>query len=91
MIIIDIDMPTGCSSCPIYDGEYGECQLRTYFPSRFANVHALFDDKPNNCPLRETETKKCPICGSDLHEYCFMCCYEGEKVIKNNDTTPDNR
>lgn len=44
-------MPSGCSSCPIYDGEYGECQLRTCFPSRFANVHALFDDRPNNCPL----------------------------------------
>lgn len=26
------------------------------------------------------ETKKCPICGSDLYEYCFMCCYEGKKV-----------
>lgn len=28
----------------------------------------------------EPETKKCPVCGSDLHEYCFMCCYEGKKV-----------
>lgn len=26
------------------------------------------------------ETKKCPICGSDLYEYCFMCCYEGKKA-----------
>lgn len=25
-------------------------------------------------------TKKCPICGSDLYEHCYMCCYEGEKV-----------
>lgn len=33
----------------------------------------------------KAETKKCPICGSDLYEYCFMCCYEGE-VVKNNDT-----
>ena len=30
-----------------------------------------------------TETKKCPICGNDLYEYCFMCCYEGEKVMEN--------
>lgn len=29
------------------------------------------------------EPKKCPICGHDLYEYCFMCCYEGEKVRKN--------
>ena len=34
--------------------------------------------------IDKTETKKCPICGSDLYEYCFMCCYEGEKV-KSND------
>lgn len=31
----------------------------------------------------KTETKKCPVCGSDLHEYCFMCCYEGKKVKMN--------
>lgn len=24
--------------------------------------------------------KKCPVCGNDLYEYCFSCCYEGEKV-----------
>lgn len=29
------------------------------------------------------ETKKCPVCGNDLYEYCFMCCYEGKKVTKN--------
>jgi len=28
----------------------------------------------------KTETKKCPVCGNDLYEYCFSCCYEGEKV-----------
>ena len=33
----------------------------------------------------KTETKKCPICGSDLYEYCFMCCYEGKKVKRNDD------
>ena len=33
--------------------------------------------------IDKTETKKCPICGSDLYEYCFMCCYEGEKVNRN--------
>lgn len=26
--------------------------------------------------------KKCPKCGSDLYEYCFMCCFEGEEVRK---------
>ena len=31
----------------------------------------------------KTETKKCPICGSDLYEQCGMCCYEGEEVRKN--------
>ena len=35
--------------------------------------------------VKEAEAKKCPNCGSDLYEYCFMCCYEGE-VVKNNDT-----
>lgn len=34
-------------------------------------------------PTIETETKKCPICGSDLYEQCGMCCYEGEKVRKS--------
>ncbi len=58
MIIIYIDMPTRCSSCPIYNGEYGECQLRTCFPSRFADLHALFDDRPSNCPLREGDTNE---------------------------------
>lgn len=30
---------------------------------------------------REKEKpKKCPNCNSDLYEYCFMCCYEGEKL-----------
>lgn len=33
--------------------------------------------------IDKTETKKCPICGSDLYEYCFMCCYEGKKVMKS--------
>ena len=31
----------------------------------------------------ETETKKCPCCGSDLYEYCFGCGYEGKKVDQN--------
>lgn len=47
-----------------------------------------YDD---NFEEEEKEAKKCPKCGSDLYEYCFMCCYEGEKVNKNNDKTPDNR
>jgi hypothetical protein len=34
--------------------------------------------------LEEAEPKKCPICGNDLYEYCFMCCYEGKKVTKND-------
>lgn len=33
----------------------------------------------------EPETKKCPVCGNDLHEYCFMCCYEGKKVESNGE------
>lgn len=31
------------------------------------------------CEAFKTEAKKCPNCGSDLHEYCFMCGYEGEE------------
>lgn len=31
----------------------------------------------------EAKTKKCPICESDLYEHCYMCCYEGEKVRRN--------
>lgn len=52
-----------------------ECGTCVYCdPERFKVV---FEDK------RPHEEKKCPICGSDLYEYCFMCCYEGEKVTKN--------
>lgn len=36
--------------------------------------------------LEEAEPKKCPICGSDLYEYCFMCCYEGEKVKQSENS-----
>lgn len=53
MIKLDIDMPTECRLCPIYNGEFGECQLRQQFPSRFNDVHALFDKRPHNCPLVE--------------------------------------
>lgn len=62
-------------------------------------MYMKLSDKQNPCKFLEenyialdmaiealkAETKKCPICGSDLYEYCFMCCYEGE-VVKNNDT-----
>lgn len=53
MIKLDIEMPEGCRLCPVYDGEFGECQLRQKFPSRFNDVHALFDERPRNCPLVE--------------------------------------
>lgn len=32
----------------------------------------------------DKKTKKCPNCGSDLYEYCFMCCYEGKKVKRSD-------
>lgn len=57
MINLDIDMPTGCRFCPIFNGEFGECQLRQCFPSRFNEVRALFDERPNNCPLVEDVPK----------------------------------
>lgn len=33
----------------------------------------------------KAETKKCPVCGNDLYEYCFSCCYEGKKVKENEE------
>lgn len=33
--------------------------------------------------VKEAEAKKCPICGSDLYEHCYMCCYEGKRVKRN--------
>lgn len=39
----------------------------------------------------KTEIKKCPICGSDLYEYCFMCCYEGKKVRRNEKEAFDEK
>jgi hypothetical protein len=51
---------------------YGEAEDNETKEALFYAIEAL-----------KTETKKCPICGSDLYEHCGMCCYEGEKVTKN--------
>jgi len=37
-----------------------------------------YEERPQS--QEDKKTKKCPVCGNDLYEYCFSCCYEGEKV-----------
>lgn len=64
------DIPSPC--CPEYKEHHEQMQTILKLCDKW--LKKLEEEK---------EAKKCPKCGSDLYEYCFMCCYEGEKVTKN--------
>ena len=54
MIQIDIDMPTNCADCPVfnaYDMEDGYCrQTLEFIPMKTFN-----DKRLDNCPLKEVK------------------------------------
>lgn len=66
------DIPSPC--CPEYREHHEQMQALLKLCDKW--LKKLEEEK---------EEKKCPICGSDLYEYCFMCCYEGEKVKRNDE------
>ena len=55
IIITGIDMPECCIDCPIYNGEYGVCNLnpnsRNYYEDE--NWCDPFEERRKDCPLRE--------------------------------------
>ena len=61
------------------------CKFRSPTNCDFCSFHSDCDEhwkEGEDSPKSQVEkkTKKCPNCGSDLYEYCFMCCYEGKEV-----------
>ena len=49
----------------------------------FVEVLGFIDLDDIKVPDYDQGTKKykpCPCCGTELHEYCFTCGYEGEKI-----------
>ena len=56
MIQIDIDMPTNCADCPVfnaYDMEDGYCgQTLEFIPMKTFN-----DKRLDNCPLKEVKNE----------------------------------
>lgn len=48
-------------------------EVHLYYARQLINLAPTVEERPHG-------EKKCPNCGSDLYEYCFMCCYEGKKV-----------
>lgn len=64
------------------------CKFRSPINCDFCTFHSDCDEhwkEGEDAPKSQEDngTKKCPNCGSDLYEHCYMCCYEGEKVKRN--------
>lgn len=58
MIQIDMEMPSCCVLCPIYNGEYGKCNLLDYSFYEFfyyENVQSCdpFEERHKECPIKE--------------------------------------
>ena len=58
MLIIDIDMPKCCQDCPIYDHEFGCCELipnSRYYDNDGIEHYDPFEERNKDCPLREDD------------------------------------
>lgn len=57
VIIAGMDLPTCCIDCPIYNDEFGCCQLipdsRYYYDG--GEYYDPFEEKNDKCPLKEYE------------------------------------
>lgn len=58
MISIDMDMPNCCILCPIYNYEFGCCQLMSN--SEYHNVYGEilcdpFEERLKDCPIKEVK------------------------------------
>lgn len=55
MLILDIDMPKCCQDCPIYDHEFGCCELipNSCFYNEDGEIYDPFEERNKDCPLKE--------------------------------------
>ena len=64
MIAINMEMPTACMHCPLFDGEYGTCNIIGETKADASKERA------ENCPLTEIVAcnRNCEHCGH-WHRY----------------------
>lgn len=57
MISIDMDMPSCCIDCPIYNHEFGECNLidnsKYYYDG--GEYYDPFEERHKKCPIKENK------------------------------------
>ena len=56
MLLLDMDMPNCCQDCPIYDHEFGCCELipnSRYYDNDGIEHYDPFEERNKDCPLRE--------------------------------------
>ena len=56
VIIVGMNMPQCCMDCPIYDNEFGQCNLipdsRSYNKDPGEELYDPFEERHEGCPLR---------------------------------------
>lgn len=57
VIIAGMELPTCCMDCPIYDHEFGCCNLipNSTFYGDGVEYYDPFEEKNDKCPLKEYE------------------------------------
>lgn len=58
MISIDMDMPNCCIACPIFNGEFGCCQLipnSEYHNEEGEILCDPFEERLKECPIKENK------------------------------------
>lgn len=59
VMIPGMDMPQCCIDCPIYDNEFGQCNLipdsRYYSKDTGEELYDPFEERNKYCPLREVD------------------------------------
>ena len=60
------------------DGELNQKQTCQFILNLMDVIEEEGDEEIES--QEDKKTKKCPNCGSDLMEYCYICGYEGEEV-----------
>ena len=58
VLIVGIDMPRCCIDCPIYDNEFGQCNLiplSRYYDLHGNELYDPFEERNKDCPLLEVE------------------------------------
>ena len=64
--IREINMPENCMDCPLFDGEYGDCNIIEETKADAA------EERAENCPLAEIVT-----CKDCKHNYEDTCDFDG--------------